>query len=66
MFASRSMSSASRRVNRPASGGAAMVTLLLVTLALVFMVGSIMGKLPLWPAVLCLALLHLLQYGGVR
>jgi len=43
-----------------------MVTLLLVTLALVFMVGSIMGKLPLWPAVLCLALIHLLQYGGVH
>jgi hypothetical protein len=43
-----------------------MVTLLLVTLALVFMVGSIMGKLPLWPSVLCLALIHLLQYGGVH
>jgi hypothetical protein len=41
-------------------------SLVLVTLALVFMVASVLGKMPLWPAVLCLALIHLLQYGGVR
>jgi hypothetical protein len=33
---------------------------LLVVLALVFTIGSAAGKLPLWPACLFLALLHLL------
>lgn len=42
------------------------VSLVLVVLTLVFMVASVLGKMPLWPAVLCLALIHLLQYGGVR
>lgn len=32
------------------------IALLLVTLALIFLVLSAIGKLPLWPAVLCLLL----------
>lgn len=36
------------------------IALILVIVALVFTLGAAMGKLPLWPAVLMLVLVHLL------
>ena len=36
------------------------IALILVVLALVFTIGSAVGKLPLWPACLCLVLVHLI------
>jgi len=42
------------------------VATVLAVLALIFTIVSAMGKLPLWPAVLCLTLLSLLAAGGIR
>ena len=42
------------------------LTLLLVLLALVFTVASVVGKLPLWSAVLLLVILHLIAAVPLR
>ena len=40
------------------------ITLLLAVLALIFLVASIMNKLPLWVSVLMLVLIHLLGFAS--